>query len=164
MKVQVLKKKFTKKMLNKIIEIDKTFYADFDYSDTSWYFTRYSEKNIVYVLVVNDEIVGYFNLLNVSKKLFDDIYCLRYSQDYNFPESDVNVESDYLYMPSMVVRKEYRKYSMPLILMLKEVIKKSRNLIVIAISNEGKKLASICLEKVGSKGRSTIFAKREEKK
>jgi len=160
MQIQVVKKRFTKQVLDKIIEIDKTFYTDFDYSDTSWYLQRYNSKNIVYLLIIDNDIVGYFNLLNISKRLFDDICDLKYSQDYSFPESEVNVDSDYIYMPSLVVKKEYRKYSIHLILKLKEVIKKSKNFVVIAISKEGKNLASKCLECLGDNKKATIFAKR----
>ena len=163
MKIQVLKKRFTKDVLEKIIEIDKTFYHDFDFSETDWYFKRYNSKNIVYVLIINDEVVGYFNLLNISKKLFDDICALKYSQDYSFPESDVNVNTNYVYMPSLVVKEEYRKYSICLILKLKEVVKKSKNFVVIAVSNEGKILASKCLNKIGNKKKATIFAKIDKK-
>lgn len=164
MEIKVLKKSFTKNILEKIIEIDKTFYSDFDFNDTSWYFERYNNKNVVYVLDVDGEIVGYFNLISISKKLFDDICKLKYSQDYSFPKSEVNVDSDYFYMPSLLVKEEYRKYSMPLILKLKKVVENSKNFVVIAISKEGKILSEMCLEKLGTKGKATIFTKRQEEK
>ena len=164
MKIQVLKKKFTRPMLKEIIEIDKTFYTDFDFSETDWYFKRYNKNNVVYVLLVDGAIVGYFNLLNISKKLFNDICKIKYTQDYSFPENEINVESDYVYMPSLVVKEGYRKYSIHLIVKLKQIIEKTKNFVVIAISDEGKKLSEMQLKKLGAKGKAVIFAKRETKK
>ena len=52
MKVEVLKDKMTRGVIDRVIKIDKTFYRDFDYSDTSWYFKRYNKnkKLLIYKL------------------------------------------------------------------------------------------------------------------
>ena len=162
MNIQIKKAKFTKKIIEKIIELDKGFYCDNNSYDASWYHKRYSNKNFVYLLQINGETVGYFNLINVTKKLFDDICNLKYSDDYNFPEDEVNVKSDYYYLPSILVKKEFRKYSLHLIYKLYKIVENIENLCVIAISDEGKQLAGFSLKKVGILNNCTIFAKRKD--
>ena len=45
MNILVEQIRMTRKVIKDIIEIDKDFYLDFDYSDTSWYFKRYNNNN-----------------------------------------------------------------------------------------------------------------------
>jgi len=162
MNIQIKKQRFTKNIIEKIIEIDKTFYSGVNSYDASWYHKRYSNKNFVYLLQINNEIVGYFNLINITKNLFNDICNLKYSDDYSFPEKEVNVKSDYYYLPSILVKKEFRKHSVHLIYELYKIVSKIENLCVIAVSEEGKKLANFVLSELGNCGNSTIFAKRKD--
>ena len=110
MKVKIIKKKMTPDIIEQIIEVDKEFYQNFDYeNDKPWYYKRYSDKNNIFCLYVDDKIVGYFIFYKISKRLFDDILSLKYYEDYSFPESEVNVKSNFFYMPSVVVLIKYRK-------------------------------------------------------
>lgn len=161
--IKIIKKHLTKPILNQIIEIDKEFYKDFDYSETDWYFQRYNNENTATVLLVNDKIVGYFLFINISKKLFNEIIGLKYDGDYNFPHKEVNVPSNYYYMPSLLVKQEYRNFSLPLIIKLKQEISKKDNLAVIGISKEGKSLARLVLKEVGNCKNSTIYCKIKQK-
>lgn len=150
MKVKVLKKKMTESVIKKIIEIDKEFYCNFNYNNTSWYFKRYSDKNDIFCLCVDDKIVGYFVYYKISKKLFDDILRLKYSDDYNFPESETNVKSDFYYMPSVIVAQKYRDYAVSLLRKLIEEGAKKKHLAVITISKEGRRLAETMLTYIGT--------------
>ena len=78
-KLCVCKKFMTPEVIRAIIEIDKTFYKEFDYSDCSWYFERYNEQNEVFVLMDKEKIVGYFLFYTITQDLFDDILSLIFS-------------------------------------------------------------------------------------
>ncbi len=164
MKVKVIKRKMTHEIIEKIIEIDKKFYLDFDYdNEKSWYFQRYSDKNDIFLLIVEDKIVGYFLFYSITKKLFDEILSLKYDGDYAFSESEVNVKSNFFYIPSVLVLKEYRKYCVPL---LKELLKESskkKNLVAITVSNEGKRMAESVLSYIGTANKEKnicVYTKR----
>lgn len=159
-KIKIRKKTLTKAILNQIIEIDKGFYKDFDYSNTKWYFERYSKKNKAFLLYVNKQIVGYFLFVTISERLFNDILSLKYDGDYDFPHEETNVPTDFYYMPSLVVKENYRKHSLPLIVKLKQEISKKENLVVISISPAGKALARLVLTEVGSCNDAGIFCKK----
>lgn len=160
MKIEVKKAKMSEEVIKKIINIDKTFYKDFDYSNESWYFERYSEKNDIFLLFVDEKIVGYFLFYSVSESLFFDLANLKYKGDYDFPIDEINVKSNYFYMPSLLVLKNYRKYSILLIFKLKEELENKQNVIVIAQSIEGKVLSKIVLKKVGNVENVEIYSKQ----
>lgn len=151
MKVKVLKQKMTHDIIEQIIEVDKEFYLNFDYnSEKPWYYRRYSSKNNIFCLYVDNKIVGYFLYYKISKKLFDDILHLKYDNDYDFPESETNVKSNFYYMPSVIVSKKYRNHATPL---LRELIKegtKKKHLVVITVSKEGCRLAKNMLSFIGT--------------
>lgn len=149
MDIKVQTVKMTKPVIAQIIEVDKEFYADFDYSNTDWYYKRYSKNNEITVLVVDNKIVGYYLFYTVSKKLFDDICALKYFEDYSFPNSEINVDSDYYYIPSVLVKKEYQKYSIALLLHLKNSISKKDNIVAIAVSKSGQKMCQSFMKKIG---------------
>ena len=151
MKTKIIKRKMNHKIIKKIIEIDKEFYINFDYvNGESWYFNRYSNKNEVFLLAVDKQIVGYFLFYNISEKLFNDVLNLKYSGDYTFPENEVNVKSNYYYIPSVLVAKKYREYSFLLLRKLKLECEKKQNLIAITISEEGRRMAETMLSYAGT--------------
>lgn len=163
-KIEVKEKRMTKKVINQIIEVDKTFYKDFDFeTSSSWYFQRYSSKNKVWVLEADGIVEGYCLVYSITKELFDEVCALKYSGDYDFPEDQVNVESEYFYMPSVVVKEGFRSHSMMLLAKLKQEIKKRENVVVIAISDAGKRLAGLYLKFVGTKDSTAIYAKTKNK-
>ena len=67
MNILVEQIRMTRKVIKDIIEIDKDFYLDFDYSDTSWYFKRYNNNNKVTVLKVDGKIVGYYLFYTIQR-------------------------------------------------------------------------------------------------
>lgn len=147
--VKVEKVKMSKSVISQIAKVDSEFYTDFDFGGLSWYLQRYSEENDIYVLSVDEKIVGYYLFLEVSKALFDDICSLKYDGDYDFPLSELNCKSGYYYMPSVVVKKKYRKYSPLLLRCLLDCVQKLDNLVVITVSKEGRKMAEKALKLVG---------------
>ena len=163
MRVKVLKKRITTDIIEQIIEIDKKFYLNFDYDrEKSWYYQRYLDKNKIFCLYVNDKIVGYFLFYKISKTLFYDILNLKYGGDYNFPLSEINVKSNYYYMPSVIVAKEYQQYSF---LLLRKLISEAylkKHLVVITVSEKGRCLAKNRLQFIGNVNKSkniNIYAK-----
>ena len=150
MNILVEQIRMTRKVIKDIIEIDKDFYSDFDYSDTSWYFKRYNINNKVTVLKVDGKIVGYYLFYTISEKLLKDICELKFSGDYDFDEQEVNVASDIEYIPSVLVKKEYSQFAYRLLLQLKKDIINKKRLVAIAISSEGKRMCEKFMINVGS--------------
>lgn len=158
--VKIKSLKMTKSVIAQIIEIDKEFYKDFDYNNTKWYYTRYTNKNDVTVLCVNNKIVGYYLFYTISENLFKDICALKYVEDYSFPQDEVNVESDYFYVPSVLVKKEYKKYSLLLLLSLKKNVLDKKKLVAIAVSKNGKKMCKKYMKKMGNVNKNvSVYAK-----
>lgn len=149
MQTEVKKAKMTEQVIRSIVEIDKKFYTNFDYNDLSWYFERYSDKNEVFLLLVDGKIVGYFLFVEISKPLFDDIVGLKYDNDFDFPAKDWNCKSGLFYIPSVVVLKEYRRFAAPLLRRLVVEAKKKDKLVALTVSKEGHRMASKFLEFVG---------------
>ncbi len=149
MQIEVKKVKMTDDVIKSIAEIDKEFYTNFDYNDLSWYFERYSDKNEVFVLLVDEKIVGYFLFVEISKSLFDDILKLKYDSDYDCPVKDWNCKSGCFYIPSVLVKKEYRCYSKPLLRLLFREAQTKKKLAAITVSKEGHKMAETILKFVG---------------
>ena len=149
MKIEVTKQPMTEPLIKQIIEIDKEFYHDFDFSDTSWYYKRYASHDDIFTLSVDGKIVGYFLFWAITKSLFKDIYALKYHGDYTFPLSQIIKKSKYYYVPSVLIRKDYRQYGFPLLKRLWQEARTKENLIAITVSPEGHKMASSILTLVG---------------
>lgn len=159
MEAEVVKSKMTKDVIEKIIEIDKHFYHK-NY-EKEWYFTRYNDKNEIFLLKANGQIVGYANIISISKKLFDDILNFKYEDDYSFPETEVNVRSNYFYLPSILVLNEFRQFSVPLIKRIATEIESLKNFVAITVSREGETLARLIL-KPKTNSKIKVFFKEEK--
>ena len=160
LEVTVKEVNMTNDVINQIIEIDKLFYLNFDYSNTSWYFKTYSAKNKITVLYVNNKIAGYFLFYGITKNLYNKICALKYAGDYNFPESEINVNTKYLYLPSVLVKNEYRQYSVPLILQLNRKIKelsKNNTIVAIAVSEVGIRMCEKYMKFLGNCKEAKIY-------
>ena len=148
MQIEVKKTKMTKDIIKSIIEIDKTYYTNFNYT-AKWYFERYSDQNEIFLLLADGKIVGYFLFIEISKSLFDDILNLKYDGDAEFSVKDWNCKSGYFYIPSVLVKKEYRRFSLPLLKRLYKEITTKDNLVAITVSKEGHRMAEKVLKFVG---------------
>ena len=149
MQIEVKKTGMSRQIIKAVAEIDKEFYTNFDYSNLSWYYERYSDKNNVFLMLADGKIVGYFLFIEISKSLFDDILKLHYDNDYSFSVKDWNCKSGYFYIPSVLVKEEYRPFSQPLLKRLYIEAQKKDNLVAITVSKEGRKMASKLLKFVG---------------
>ncbi len=160
--VEIKKEKANKKILNRIMEIDKTFYNDFDYQNNkNWYYERYLGKDFV-LLYVDKKIVGYYCYFAVSKKLFDDIQKGKYADDYDFPLSEIYIKnSPYNYVPSILVLQQYRQYSIPLIVDLSKTIQRLDNVVALAVSKVGRKMCSKYMTECGKIKEYTIYVKQK---
>lgn len=147
--IEVKKARMTDEVIMSIVDIDKDFYTNFDYNDLSWYFERYSDKNEVFLLLINGKIVGYFIFIEISKSLFDEILSLKYDNDYCFSSKDWNCKSGCFYIPSVLVKKEYRCFARPLLKRLYKEAQTKDNLVAITVSKEGHKMAEKVLSLVG---------------
>lgn len=160
MKVEIKSLLMSKEILKKIIEIDKTYYLDMDYQ-SNWYQERYNDNNKVTVLIVDNCVVGYFVFYGISEKLFNDICNLKYDNDYYFDNKDVVYDSKYKYFASVLVKKEYRKCCLPLIVELERQFKELENVVAIAVSNEGDKMCSKYMEFIGKvNNKANIYVKK----
>lgn len=149
MQIEVKKAKMTDDIIKSIVEIDKEFYSNFDYDNLSWYFERYSDKNKIFLLIIDGKIVGYFLFVEISKTLFDDILKLKYDNDYVFPVKDWNCKSGCFYIPSVLVKKEFSQFSLPLLKRLYKEVSTKNKLVAITVSKEGHKMAEKILKFVG---------------
>lgn len=150
MTVEVVKTRMYKDVIESIIEVDKTFYTDIDYSSNDWYFDRYSDKSEVTVLKVDGVICGYFIFCGIKENLFKDICELKYDNDYYFSVNDMDVDSDIKYLASVLVKEEYRKFALPLIKELDNQFKLLNSVVAIAVSEEGRKMCERYMQKLGN--------------
>lgn len=160
--VEIKKEKVNKKILNRIMEIDKTFYNDFDYQNNqNWYYERYLGKEFV-LLYVDKKIVGYYCCFTVSKNLFDDIQKGKYAGDYDFPLSEIYIkDSPYNYVPSILVLPQFRQYSIHLIVDLFKTIQNLDNVVALAVSDAGRRMCSKYMTECGKIKEYTIYVKQK---
>ena len=158
--IQVKKVIIKKKILNQIMKIDKTFYKDFDYENNkNWYYERYM-GNPFTLLYLNKKLIGYYCVISISKSLFNEIKKGNYSEDYDFSLDQINKQnSNYFYIPSVVVLENYRQYSIPLILDLKRTINSLDNVVSIAISKAGMRMCSHFMKQSAKVKGYKIFVK-----
>lgn len=160
--IEIKKFKLTKNIIDRIVELDKLFYVDFDYSNINWYLERYSDSNEVTTLCVNNKIVGYYILITISEKLYSDILDLKYTGDYNFPVNEINSKTNLFYNPSILVHPDFRKYSFRLIRQFKKDILNKENLVAIAISHNGKRMCEKYMQLVGCPKENVWVYKRKK--
>ena len=159
--VEVKKRVMDEETIKQIMEVDKTFYLDMDYSSGDWYFNRYNSNNEVTVLIVDNVIVGYFIFYGVSENLFNRICGLEYDNDYYFNDNDIDNFSDIKYFASVLVKEEYRDVCAPLMLELERQFRMLDKVVAIAVSNEGNKMCSRYMDFVGEvNGKAKIYVKK----
>lgn len=130
-------------MTDEIIEIvqriDKKYYKE-NYS-ISWYKERYNKNNFVYCLYDKNKIVGYICACGIKKTLYNDLKKGIYNNDYDIDPNLFDNESNYMYLSSINILKEYRHKGYGEYL-LKELLNNiNNNLIAITASKEGYNLA-----------------------
>lgn len=148
-----------------IIEVDKTFYTEMDYSSDEWYLERYNENSEVTVLKVDEVICGYFIFYGIKENLFERICNLEYDNDYYFDVKDIDINSNKKYFASVLVKKEYRHLALPLIKELDNQFRELKNVVAIAVSKEGRKMCERYMRKLGNvNNKADVYLKLEQRR
>ena len=140
--VKIEKIYLTKENLLKIEKIDDSFYTN-AITGIDWYLERYNEKHSAYCLIDENEIVGYILSVPIKKELYDAIINGVLVNDLHInPDMYLN-ESEYNYIVSCVIKKEYRYKNYGKLLM-ETVLSDLNNRYVccLTISKDGYKLAN----------------------
>lgn len=131
----------TKENLIKIEEIDNTFYKN-DITGIDWYLQRYNENHKAILLFDNDKVVGYCVYVPIKKELYEALVNGVLINDVNInPKMYVN-KSEYNYVVSSVILKEYRGKGYATLMFKKLLKNKTGKFVALTISNDGYKLAS----------------------
>lgn len=104
MKIQTVH--LNKVNLIKIKNIDDTFYNE-DILTLDWYLERYNEKHTGILLMDNDLCVGYLVSVPIKKELYDAIVNGVMINDLYINPDMILEESNYNYIVSAVILKEY---------------------------------------------------------
>lgn len=144
--MKIVKTFLTREKLEKIREIDCTFYKDV--KDIEWYVKRYNRFHYAYMLVEGDREVGYIMSVPIRKQLYDAIRSGVLIGDYDVNPNMYLTESYYNYIVSCVILEEYRNKGYGKALM-ETLFETGRGLyICITISNNGYKLASLYMNEI----------------
>ena len=131
----------TKDNLIKIEEIDNTFYKN-DITGIDWYLQRYNENHKAVLLFDNDKCVGYCVYVPIKKELYEALVNGVLINDVNInPKMYIN-ESEYNYVVSSVILKEYRGKGYATLMIERLLKNKTGKFVALTISNDGYKLAS----------------------
>lgn len=126
----------TKENLIKIKQIDDTFYKK-DNITLEWSLERYKGTHKGLVLLDQDKVVGYVVAVPIKKELYDTIVNGVIINDLQINPNMFITESNYYYIVSSVILKEYRgkRYGTK---MLKRILEnKEKNYCVLTISEDG---------------------------
>ena len=96
--MKIVKTFLTREKLEKIREIDCTFYKDV--KDIEWYVKRYNRFHYAYMLVEGDREVGYIMSVPIRKQLYDAIRSGVLIGDYDVNPNMYLTESYYNYIVS----------------------------------------------------------------
>ena len=140
--MRVEKVNLTKENLLKIQKIDDEFYTS-EIFGIDWYTERYKEFHNGYLLInEKEEAVGYIIVIPVKKELYDAITSGILVNDIHINPNMFIKKSEYHYLSSFVLQKEYRHQNYGLLL-IKELAKDVKgNICCLAISEAGKNKAS----------------------
>ena len=132
----------TKENLIKIEKIDQLVYKN-AIPGIDWYLERYNSKHYAYCLIDKNEIVGYIVSVPIKKELYDAIVNGVLINDLHLNPGMYVTESDYNYIVSCVIKKEYRHKNYGKLLM-ETVLVDLNNCYAccFVISNDGYKLAN----------------------
>lgn len=135
--MRVEKINLTKEKLLKIKKIDDSFYIN-DKLNIDWYTERYKEFHNGYLLInEKEEAVGYIIVVPVKKELYDAIISGVLVNDIHINPNMFIERSNYHYLSSFVLKKEYRHQNYGLLL-INELAKDVKgNICCLAVSEDG---------------------------
>ena len=137
--VKVEKVKLTKENL---LKIDDEFYTN-EIFGINWYTERYKEFHNGYLLInEKEETVGYIIVVPIKKELYDAITNGVLVNDIHINPNMFIEKSEYYYLSSFVLQKEYRHQNYGLLLIKKLAEDVKGNICCLAISEDGKNKAS----------------------
>ena len=129
----------TKDNLEKIKNIDDTFYKGKNKSKIDWYLNRYTSNHFAYVIKDdNDNYIGYIGAVPIKKELYEAFIKGVLINDIDINPQMFVEKSKYFYIISFVILEEYRHQGLGLKL-IKNIIKtidKGRY-IALTVSKEG---------------------------
>ena len=96
----------TRETLEEIRKIDLEFYPNIGLID--WYLSRYKPWHSAFVVMDDEEMIGYFVAVPVRKELYDAILNGVLVDDLGINPNMYLKESEYYYAVSIVIQKEYR--------------------------------------------------------
>lgn len=152
----------TDDIIKKIKEIDEKYYKE-NYC-MEWYKERYNENNFVFCLYDKDVIVGYICIVGIKEELYNDFKNGKYDNDYDIDSNLFDYKSDYMYLSSINILKDYRhnRYGE---LLLKEALHNfNNNIIAITVSKEGYNLAKKRMNYIKNINKDTAVFERKEVK
>ena len=104
--MEIKKEKLSENLLRCIMEIDNTFYTD-SITDFDWYIKKHLGRECV-ILYDEERPVGYFYIVPIKPELYKAIVSgVLYNDIHINPEMFVE-HSEYYYVASCVILKEYR--------------------------------------------------------
>lgn len=126
----------TKDNLIKIKQIDDTFYKK-DNITLEWLLERYKDTHKGLLLFNQDKVVGYIVAVPIKKELYDTIVNGVITNDLQVNPNMFVDESDYYYIVSCVILKEYRGkgYGNKMLKLILE--NKEKNYCALTISEDG---------------------------
>lgn len=157
--MEIIEKKLTKEKLLKIKEIDDTFYKD-TIVNFNWYLERYNENHKGIFLQDGERIVGYLVTVPIKKELYDAITNGILLGDMSINPSMFITNSNYYYISSCVILKEYCHQGYGTLMMEKLFQNTKGKFCVLTISNEGYYLAQKFLDlKMKINDKVSVFEK-----
>lgn len=126
----------TKDNLIKMKQIDDTFYKK-DNITLEWSLERYNDIHKGLLLFNQDKVVGYMAAVPIKKELYDTIVNGVITNDLQINPNMFVDESDYYYIVSCVILKEYRGkgYGTKMLKLILE--NKEKNYCTLTISEDG---------------------------
>lgn len=157
MKIEV--RNLSKDNLLEIQKIDKKFYND-DLLNIDWYLKRYNEKHKGIFLLDNEKIVGYLVSVPIKKELYEAITNGVLINDLYINPSMFIEDSNYHYIVSCVILKEYQEKGYGSLMMSKLFKNSKGKFCALTISNKGYNLAKKFLNlKININEEISVFEK-----
>lgn len=135
--LKIIKGNLTLENIMIIKLIDNSFYKD-DKLTLEWYLKRYSDKNIAFFLMNEQEIVvGYVTISNIKKELYDQIKNGNITNDLDIDPTLYDINSKYHYISSIVIKEPYQKLGYGTKLINRAIKECGSNAIALTVSLAG---------------------------
>jgi len=130
-----------KENLIKIKEIDNIFYKE-DILTIDWYLERYNDNHTGILLFDEDKCVGYLVSVPIKKVLYETIINGAITNDLYINPNMYTNKSNYNYIVSSVILKEYRRKGYGEMMLNKLFSENKGHFCALTITKDGYKLAN----------------------